>query len=300
VIRFGAQNGERVKVFSLFVLLVGFAACGGSAAPAPSRSSPSPVQRGSITVGGLERTYVLFQPLSLDPKQMVPLVIALHGYTVSATWMEETTHFDALAERAGFVVVYPQGTGNSWNAGTCCGNNNNDDVGFIKALIDKVVRTAHIDPKRVYATGMSNGGFMAQRLACELSAQITAVASVSGSLVTASCAPSRAISVLEIHGTEDQTVPYQGGSIAGIGALPPTMSLMKRWASLDGCATTPALSQSGITTTYTWSPCRDGSSVVLDAVAGGGHSWFGPEAMPGSPDATQVAWTFFSQSPPLP
>lgn len=296
------QNYSHVKrSLSLLVVgLVGFAACGGPTAPAPSRSSPSPVQRGSITVAGLERTYVLFQPLSLDPKQVVPLVIALHGYTVSATWMEETTHFDALAEKAGFVVVYPQGTGNSWNAGTCCGNNNNDDVGFFKALIDKLVRTANIDPKRIYATGMSNGGFMAQRLGCELSAQITAVASVSGSLVTASCAPSRAISVLEIHGTEDQTVPYQGGSIAGIGALPPTMSLMKRWASLDGCAATPALSQSGITTTYTWTPCRDGSSVVLDAVAGGGHSWFGPDAMPGSPDATQVAWTFFSQSPPLP
>jgi polyhydroxybutyrate depolymerase len=289
-----------VRALSVFVLVVGLVACSGSAAPAPSHSSPSPVQRGSITYGGLERTYVFFQPFSLDPKQVVPLVIALHGYTVGATWMEDTTHFDALAERAGFVVVYPQGTGNSWNAGSCCGNNKNDDVGFFKALIEKLISNAHVDPKRVYATGMSNGGFMAQRLACELSAQITAVASVSGSLVTESCNPSRAISVLEIHGTDDQTVPYQGGSTPGIGVLPQTMSLMRRWAGLDGCAVTPAVSQSGITTRYTWAPCRDGSSVVLDAVAGGGHSWFGPEAMPESPDATQAAWTFFSQSPPLP
>ena len=284
----------------LLVGLIGFAACGESAPVFPSRSSPPRAQSGSITVGGLERTYVVFRPLSLDPKQVAPLVIALHGYTVDRTWMEETTHFDALAEKAGFVVVYPQGTGNSWNAGSCCGNNNNDDVGFIKALIDRLVRIAHIDPKRVYVTGMSNGGFMAQRLACELSAQVTAVASVSGSLVTESCKPSRAISVLEMHGTEDQTVPYLGGSIGGIGALPPTMPLMKRWATLDGCAAAPAVSQGGITTRYTWTPCRDGSSVVLDAIAGGAHSWFRPEAMNGSPDATQVAWTFFSQSPPLP
>ncbi|HEV2035134.1 MAG TPA: PHB depolymerase family esterase [Candidatus Dormibacteraeota bacterium] len=284
----------------LLIGLIGIAACSQSTPALPSRSSRSPAQTGSITFAGGARTYVLFQPLSLDPKQLAPLVIALHGYTVDKTWMEGTTHFDTLAEKAGFEVVYPQGTGNSWNAGSCCGNNKNDDVGFIKALIDKLVRTAHIDPKRVYATGMSNGGFMAQRLACELSAQITAVASVSGSLVTESCNPSRAISVLEIHGTEDQTVPFQGGPIAGIGALPPTISLMKRWASLDGCAAAPAVTQSGITTRYVWTPCRDGSSVVLDAIAGGGHSWFGPEAMPGSPDATQTVWDFFSKSPPLP
>ena len=284
----------------LLVGSIGFAACGGSAPPVSSHPDQSPAQSSSITFAGIARTYVVFRPPSLDPKQPVPLVIAFHGYTVDAKWMEETTHFDALAENAGFVVVYPQGTGNSFNAGSCCGNNTNDDAGFTKALIDKLVGTAHIDTKRVFATGMSNGGFMVQRLGCELSDRITAVASVSGSLLVESCTPSRAISVLEIHGTDDQTVPYQGGLIRGALPVPSNMSVMKRWAGLDGCSATPAMSQSGITTTYTWTHCRDGSSVVLDAVAGGSHSWFGPEAMPGSPDATQVAWTFFSQSRPLP
>jgi polyhydroxybutyrate depolymerase len=166
--------------------------------------------------------------------------------------MEETSHFDDLATKVGFIVVYPEGIDHSWNAGSCCGQNTTDDVAFIKALIERFVSAEHVDPKRVFATGMSNGGFMAQRLGCELSDQLSAVASVSGSLVTASCNPARAVSVLEMHGLDDFLVPYEGGATQGLGPFPPTMSVMKRWASLDSCALTPAVTQSGKTTTYTW------------------------------------------------
>jgi polyhydroxybutyrate depolymerase len=242
----------------------------------------------------------VYRPISLNANQPAPLVIAMHGYTVDAGWMETTSHFDDLAAKAGFVVVYPQGRSDAWNAGLCCGQDSEDDVTFIKDLVDKLVLLGYVDPKRVFATGMSNGALMAQRLACELADHITAVASVSGSLVTDPCTPSRAISVLEMHGLEDNLVPYEGGKVAGLTTFPPTMSNMQHWATLDGCAAGPAATKEGITTTYTWSSCRDGSTVILDAIAGAGHSWFSPVNQTGEPDASQVVWDFFSHAPPLP
>lgn len=292
-----------VKAAMLAALLL-LVACGGqsNSVPAAARPSPSagPSRAGTLTFGGLQRSYVLFRPAQLTGGGRVPLVIAMHGYTVDTTWMENTTDFDDLATKQGFVVVYPQGTGDAWNAGLCCGHNGNDDVGFIKALIDKLVSEQNVDPKRVFATGMSNGAFMAQRLACEAADRITAAASVSGSLVIANCAPARAISVLEMHGVDDDLVPIKGGTVAGLGSFPPTVANMQAWAARDACATTPKMVSDGGTTTYTWSPCSNQTSVVLKTISGGGHSWFSPADGPGIPDATQVVWAFLSQAPPLP
>jgi len=287
---------RRAFVVAAILCLAG---CGGSTAAATVHSSPSPALGGHIAVGGVPRTYVAFKPPYLSAAQAAPLVIALHGYTVDAGWMESTTRYDELAKTAGFVVVYPQGIGNSWNAGACCGQNNYDDVAFMRALITHLMSSANIDPKRVFVAGMSNGGMMAQRLACELSDRITAVASVSGSLMTDSCHPSRAISVMEMHGTADSIVPYNGGPKGGLGKIPPTLSVMKQWAGLDGCAPTPVMTQSGIMTTSQWTGCRDGSSVVLDAIVGENHTWFNAQSMQGEPEATQVTWDFFSHAPPL-
>jgi polyhydroxybutyrate depolymerase len=281
-------------------VIFGAGACGGSVATRTPTQSPSAIQNATMTVSGELRSYTVFSPLSLDPKKLVPLVVAIHGYTVDSTEMETSSHFDDQATRGGFIVVYPQGLNNSWNAGSCCGRNSNDDVGFIRDLIDRLIKSGHIDRTQVFATGMSNGGAMAQRLACDLADRVTAVASVSGSLLTVSCNPSRAISVMEMHGTADSLVPYKGGSTPGLGYFPPTMSIMQRWANVDGCAATPAVGQSGIATTYSWSGCRDGTSVVLEAIAGEDHTWFAPENMPGEPDATQVTWNFLSHAPPLP
>src|SRR5579864_1039374 len=273
--------------------------CGGQASPNPvavhPSPSPSPTRIGSLMFGGLQRVYVLFRPSQLSTGTPVPLVIAMHGFTVDTTWMEQTSRFDDLATQSGFVVVYPQGTGDSWNAGRCCGHNTNDDVGFVKALIDKLVGEQNIDPKRVFVTGMSNGAFMAQRLACEAADRITAAASVSGSLVIDTCTPSRAISVIEMHGLDDDLVPINGGQVAGLTFFSPTMANMQGWANRDGCTAKPTTTNDGTTTTYTWSTCRDHASVVLKTIAGAGHSWFSPSDGPGIPDATQVVWDFFSQ-----
>jgi polyhydroxybutyrate depolymerase len=251
-------------------------------------------------VAGVRRSYVVVRPASVDSTHPIPLVIALHGYTLNATWMESNTGFDQEAARAGFVVVYAQGIKNSWNAGTCCGHNTGDDVAFIRMLIDRLVGDDDVDARRVFVTGMSNGAAMAQRVACELADQVTAVASVSGSLLVDSCLPSRPISLLEIHGTDDSVIPFSGGFTAGLGEFPSTMSVMETWERVDGCSDSPVATRSGITAISSWGGCSGGAVVALDAISGGKHVWFGPSYARGEPDATQICWDFFSRVPPLP
>ncbi|MEA2629191.1 MAG: polyhydroxybutyrate depolymerase, partial [Chloroflexota bacterium] len=167
------------SVLAALTLVAG--ACGGSTALAPVPSvSPGAIQPETMTSGGVLRRYTVFRPLSLDPAQPAALVVAIHGYTSSAAEMETSTHFDDQAAQDKFIVVYPEGINNSWNAGRCCGQNGYDDVAFIGELIDRMVSSSHVDAKRVFVTGLSNGGLMAQRLACDLSDRVTAVASVSG------------------------------------------------------------------------------------------------------------------------
>jgi polyhydroxybutyrate depolymerase len=187
------------------------------------------------------------------------------------------------------VVAYPDGLAKSWNAGSCCGDaqsRNVDDVAFISQLIDRLVKDARIDPKRVFVTGMSNGAMMAQRLACEVTDRITAIASVSGALAIGACHPTRPISILEMHGTDDPVMRFDEQLISG----------MVQWASLDGCVPTPKITDDGAIKTTTWTTCLEGVTVELQAVAGAVHTWFGSE-FPREPDATSVVWDFFARVP---
>lgn len=283
-------------------VLIGAVACGGSN-PAASSSpaakvsaSPTP-GTGFLSYQGIKREYLLVRPAGLSMSKAVPMVIAMHGYTSYAAEMEYMSNFDQVAAENGFVVVYPLGLGRSWDAGWCCARNTYDDVGFISALIDKLAGEQDIDRTRILATGMSNGAMMAQRLGCQLAGKITAVVSVSGSLLVDECHPSRPISVMEMHGDADDLVPLKGGRTPGIGTFRPTMAVMQEWASLDGCAATPATADDTSATTYTWSPCQAGTKVVLEVVKGGGHAWFGQST--GEPDASRLGWAFLTQAPPL-
>jgi polyhydroxybutyrate depolymerase len=288
------------KLVSVAAATLSLSACGMWSPALAARTDASSHQLGYMTVGGVQRAYVIVRPAALGPAHAAPLVVALHGYTLNAAWMEANTGFDQVGARAGFVVVYPEGIKNSWNAGGCCGHNTGNDVGFIRDLIDRLVASGAVDPKRVFVTGMSNGAAMAQRVACELADRVTAVASVSGSLLVDPCVPSRPISVLEIHGTDDSVIPYRGGFTSGLGEFPSTMSVMETWERVDGCAESPAVARSGITTTSTWGGCRGGAVVVLDAISGGKHVWFGPNQARGEPDAADTVWDFFSRVPPPP
>ena len=272
----------------VFALSFGLAACGGSAAtltPSPAHS-PSAVQHASLTVNGQQRTYRLFRPPSLDPTSTAPLVLALHGLPSTGDELASITHLNDQAMTSRFIVAYPDGLGGGWNAaGTGL-----DDVIFISRLLDRLTGDLRIDRKRVFVAGVSNGGMMAYRLACQLSDRIAAVASVSGTMEFGDCRPTRPVSVLEIHGTDDSSVEYGGGR------YPSVDSVIQQWVTLDGCPGQPAPTVSGITRTSLWKACREGTVVRLDTVQGGHHQWFGSDFDPvaGEPDANAVIWDFFS------
>ncbi len=242
----------------------------------------------TITAGGRERQFRLHVPPSYDPTQPTPLVLNFHGYTSNASQQELYTSMSQKADAEGFIAVHPDGIGASWNAGGYCGtaaNTGVDDVGFTRAILDELSTTLCIDSRRVYATGMSNGGFMSHRLACDLSDRIAAVAPVAGHNVTTSCAPTRPVPVMHFHGTSDSTVPYSGTG--------PTIAA---WVERNGCESSPTVTfDSGNATCETYGGCDDGVEVTLCTITGLGHSW--PGAFGGSADiaATDAMWPFFER-----
>jgi polyhydroxybutyrate depolymerase len=281
------------------VIALCLASCGGSAAAPTPSPSPRPVDNGLLTVDGHDRTYRVFVPPSLGPKQTAPLIIALHGFDQYGVAMATFTrlHEDTKASR--FIVAYPDGIGKSWNGGgVCCGDalaQGVDDVGFISKLIDWLSKIYPIDRARVFITGFSNGGIMAYRLACELSDRIVAIASVSGRLDVNDCHPNRPVSVLEMHGTRDAVISYEGDQ-----TKMSTASGIQRWVALNGCTTASTVTTNGITKTSTWNGCREGTTVRLDTVLGGQHTWFGSDLspVPREPDASALIRSFFSDVVP--
>ena len=211
---------------------------------------------GTVTMpGGVVRTYRLFLPGSLPEDRPVPLLVGLHGGLGSGRQFEQNTDFDGLAQANRFIVVYPNGTPIRpslpdrlvWNGGGCCSvaeqsQENVNDVGFISALITKIEGRYDIDRSRVYVTGHSNGAILAERLACQLSDQIAAIAVQAGDLFVDTCTPSRPVAVLEIHGTDDRNIPINGG--VGSDSLtqddfPPPVDGLRTFAARDHCPATP-------------------------------------------------------------
>lgn len=302
-----------MKRISLALLALTFSllACTRTASP------PSANTAHTLTYNGIERTYLLHVPASYNDNAPTPLVIALHGGGGNAEHQQRQSNFDPLADEQGFIVVYPNGTGRfnetllTWNGGTCCGyaqENNVDDVGFIRALVTELQASFNIDPKRIYATGMSNGGIMSYRLACEAADLIAAIAPVSGTQNLEDCRPSQPVSVIHFHGTADGQVPYDGGvgpnSTTGVNYASVSDSLAF-WILRDNCPSRAEIEQSGEVTHLTYSPCAAGTSVELYKIEGGGHAWPGAEG-PGwvggdeptqAISATQLIWKFFAAHP---
>jgi len=261
---------------------------------------------------GLLRSTYLHVPESYDPTEGTMLVLNFHGFS-SANWQQAIlTRMGEEAEARGFVVAYPQGVAVSWNAGDCCGTawaDAVDDVGFVRALIDRLSEEYCVDPRRVYATGMSNGGFISHRLACELSHRIAAVAPVAGviGVEPEDCAPERAVPVLQFHGTDDPLVPYEGGTpvLHDLGAglifrsVPETMD---HWAAHNGCAPDEAVFyEEGDSECVEWTGCE--APTRLCTVEGGGHTWPGGLPVPflgkttRDLDATNTMLDFFAAHP---
>jgi polyhydroxybutyrate depolymerase len=238
----------------------------------------------ALPFGGLQRTYVVHAPAGNDHPS--GLVINLHGSGASGGAQEAISNYDAAADALGFVVAYPDGIDQSWADGRGASipdRQGVDDVGFLTALIDQLVREYGIPPGRVFATGMSAGAFMANRLACDRADVIAAVAPVAGTLGSGlPCAPSRPVSVLAFHGTADPVVPFGGGGMQGRGGASDIVSasaLAARWRAIDGCAAAPMEddlpSVGDGTSVHRFSAvgCAGGTAAVLIQINGGGHTW---------------------------
>ena len=238
--------------------------------------SPGPgTHSGSVMVDGVQRNYRLFVPVTYDPQNISSLVVNFHGLLGNPDQQADFSQFNMSAQLRGMVVAYPEGIGASFNAGACCGEADSqdvDDIGFARALVDKLVSEMCIAPERVYATGMSNGGHMSHTLGCEAADVFAAVASVTGVNGLADCQPSRPISVIDFHGTADLIVQYGG---AGPG-YPPVPDMMEDWAARNGCSpVSEVIFDEGDTLCETWPGCDEGVEVTLCTVDGMGHCWPG-------------------------
>ncbi len=269
----------------------------------------------SLEVDGFDRSYLVNVPKQYNNGSPVPLIIMLHGTGGQAEQAERDYGWTEKSNAENFIVVYPQGmqsTGRlkirTWNAGRCCHfamEENIDDVKFIRQLIEKLSDKYSIDEERVFVTGMSNGGMLTYRLACEMPDKIAAIASVSGNLITSEpCEPSRAIPVLHVHSKLDTKVPYEGGTALGGYYFPPADSGMQIFIKRNGCVGDPIVEEySGYHFTQ-WKECEGSTVVERYLLYDGGHSWPGglrPSPRSDAPstaiDATDVIWEFFKQHP---
>ncbi|AKS34202.1 alpha/beta hydrolase family esterase [Mycolicibacterium goodii] len=281
---------------------------------APGHADPlGSIPAAQIDFGGMIRTYQLHLPPGVD--KPTGLVVNLHAAGLTGADQAALTHYDSVADAHGFAVVYPDGIDRSWADGRGASvpdRQGVDDVGFISALVDRLVTDFGIPRGRVFATGLSAGAFMANRLACQRADLFAAIAPVAGTLgANVGCSPSQPVSVLAMYGTADPIVPFGGGVMNGRGGTSTVLSatqLVDRWRGLDGCSndpaaqTLPAVGDGTTTEQLTYAPCAAGTAVVFMRVDNGGHTWPGaPEVLPAQQvglairgfDASQSSMQFF-------
>jgi polyhydroxybutyrate depolymerase len=292
------------------------AAVTASLTAATALEGPPIDQVNTLIIGGLTRTYRLHVPAGTAPAPGRPLVLLLHGHGGTAAGMERLTGFSRVAEREGIVTTYPSGLDRSWadgRGGTPADRMNVDDVKFLAAAIDDVSRHTSVDADRVFVTGMSNGGFMAARLACDLASRVAAVGVVAatlGSELATRCRPAMPVPIVFMNGEDDPLVPFNGGELTGgRGLVLSAADAAVRWARWNGCSvvpsstTRPDQARDGTTVRQDdYTGCRDGANVRLFRIAGAGHTWPGglqylPAGMVGRTshnlDANEALWEFF-------
>jgi polyhydroxybutyrate depolymerase len=256
----------------------------------------------------MTRSYLLHLPPADDGARSRPLVLVFHGRLGVARGMERLTGFSDLADSEGFVVAYPQGVGRSWNAGHGAGQaalRDVDDVGFVDSLIGLLVEESGADARRVAAVGMSAGASLVHRLACEVPERIPAIGAVAGTIapsIAASCGSALPVSVLQIHGTADPIVKWDGDVPLSSARMESVDETVIGWVKRNRCNPDPEVElvdDSYKRETYL---ATDGTEVTLYTVIGGGHTWpsgqqYLPESMIGPTshvlNATKLAWDFF-------
>ncbi len=272
-------------------------------------------RRGSFEYQGRTREYLVHLPPAASGDTALPLVLSLHGGGGDADNQARTSGLNITADRAGFIVVYPEGITRfrhhlrTWNAGNCCGyalTEKVDDVGFIRALLARLANEVRYDRHRVYATGLSNGGMMAYRLACEMTDQLAAIAPVAGALNVAECRPTVPMPVMIFHGTADQHVLYEGGQPRRQAdwSHPRTDRSVEQardfWVTYNRCTTPPKTTTVGHVVRQAYTDCAADSEVEVVTILGGGHAWPGGLAgwRGGDPPTREISandlmWEFF-------
>ncbi len=259
-----------------------------------------------------KRPYRLYEPKGLDPQKPAPLLLLLHCFGCSSGMIARLFDIEKLADEKGFLVALPDGKIDAgdrrfWNATeNCCDLQGRgvDDVAYLTAVIDDVAKKRKVDPKRVFAMGYSNGGFMSHRLACDRASRFAAIVSVAGASWRdrARCKPTEPVAILEVHGTADKLVPYEGGAIPGVNVppLPSVHETIEAWAERDGCAKKVEkgeavdvdVTQAGAESSVERFPgCKANTAVELWTVPGGQHR---PTLAPGF---AARAWEFLASHP---
>lgn len=277
----------------------------------------------------IDRRFLVYTPSNLEEKSKHPLLVVLHGGGSKADHMLRFTNnggFMRIARREKFIVVYPDAVNNSWNDGRAVNKKSAhiDDVGFISELIDYMIKNYNIDPTRVYVTGVSNGGFMSFRFACERGRKIAAIAPVISQMseyLVQNTSPEVSMPVLLMNGTMDPLVPYNGGQVMVLGkargSVLSTEDSINYWVKHNQCKTKPIVKKlqekskkdNCYIVKHTYTGGENSSQVVLYEVVGGGHTWPGgrqylPVKMIGpvnkDADAAELIWDFlknFHNSP---
>ncbi|MGA7054617.1 MAG: PHB depolymerase family esterase [Mycobacterium sp.] len=295
-----------VRLLSLAVVAICLVGCGAHQVQGAARDEP-----GTFQFGGLTRTYRVHVP----PGRPVGLVLNLHGGAATGIGQEGLSDFDSVADTTNLLVVYPDGYDKSWADGrgeSPAARHHVDDLGFLVALVSKLANDFGIAPGHVFSTGMSNGGFMSNRLACDRADIFAAIAPVSGTLgVGVACSPSRPVSVLAVHGTHDPLVPFNGGAVRGRGGVSHSISatgMVDKWRSINRCQGDPSTQDLPVvgdgTSVHRFDAptCADATEVVFYKIDNGGHTWPGakqylPAAVIGATtrafDASEVIAQFF-------
>ncbi len=302
--------GRVIASAMIVVCLLSATACRRESPPTPPGPAPTGTTTYTLDFEGQQRSYRLYVPVTIPADKPAPLVLMLHGGFGTAEHAQEHYGWDAAADKHGFVVAYPDGAGRAWNAGGgCCGASGRegvDDVGFISEVVADVGRRLNVDPQRVYATGMSNGAMMSYRLACDTTL-FAAIAPVAGTLV-GDCPTPAPVSVLHIHGLDDDRVRYDGEKGVGVAEVDgePIASLVETWRDVDECDA-PSTTADGPVTTVA-AQCPHERDVVLVTIAGAGHQWpgsstnavqqaLGADEPTTAIDATEVIAEFFLAHP---
>ena len=318
------------KPFSLrwiFLLTVLLAGCRGEISPAPTIAEPpaptdtavpaslpsaTPTEEAALppgnskralTVGGIERKYYVHVFPGFDPAQPVPLVLAFHGYSHDGEIMISYSGLGKVADSAGFLAVFPDGYDPggqlSWNVGNdCCSETaalGTDEAAFVREILADLQTLATIDPKRIYATGYDIGALLTYRLGCEMPDTFAAIAPVAGLLVFDPCRPSEPVSLLHVHGAEDQFFPLEGpvSNPFDDKPFPAVLSGVETWVAADGCPIPPQVEGDGATTHTVYAPCQRGTAVEVVVVNDNGHRWPADFLWP----AAQRIWEFFADHP---